>query len=164
MSIDRYRHTTGKSQALAYQSLFPQARIATVDFSKLEQRVLKKMANHPNAAKAFKDAVTYGQSIHYTIFDELSFTMPRQLFSFHPARNNQIERRTVVTLADLQEAMDLNPDFTHISVVNDGKHWLIYKGPVTGKSASQHNSWKPISFNRLPKPIRTRLLIEPLGE
>lgn len=90
--------------------------------------------------------------------------MPRVLFSYHPARNNQITRTKVQTLADLQEALDLNPDFTHISVVNDGKAWLIHKGPVTSKSATNHSKWKALSYKRVPGTIKTLLLIQPLGE
>lgn len=145
-----------------YRSQYGKSSVHTFDFSQLEKRVRDRLLAHPNATKQFKNAVYYGTSIHQMVFDELSPTMPRRLFSFHPARNNQIVETSVKTLADLQEALDLNPDFIHISAVVEGKFWLIHKGPIKGNSATDHSRWKDISVKRLPKTLRTLLLISPL--
>lgn len=153
-------------QAKAYKSLFPNVPVYSPDFNKLELLVTSRMgkSHMKRWERCAMDAITYGTSTHRIMINEDISTMPRTLFSFHPARNNQIVRSMVNTLAELQEALDNNPDFTHISEVNGGKHWLIHKGPVTGKSAANLNVWKRISFKRLPKPLRMRLVIEPLGE
>jgi hypothetical protein len=149
-----------------FQSLFPHGSVITTDFSKLENRVMANALKHRGMGKSFKDAVYFGNSIHSQLWDDWYSkgidVMPRRLYSFHPARNNQVTTTNVKTLADLQEALDLNPDFIHISCVQDGKHWLIHKGPVSAKSSTEHGRWKPISVPRLPKPIRMLLVIDPL--
>lgn len=152
-------------QAQAYKSLFPQARLLSTDFTKLEKRVMDKLLANPNCAEKFKEAVRTGQSYSYHVFDDYKQgvdVMPRRVYSFDPAMNNKVITSRVQTLADLQEVLDNNPSFTHISCVQDGKHWLIHKGPVSAKSSTAHGKWKAISVKRLPKPIRMLLVIDPL--
>lgn len=152
-----------------YKALYPQSAVITTDFSKLESKVVANVLKGRTFGKSqlakwqqcFGDAALYGTTIHQMLFDEIHI-MPRRLYSFHPARNNQVVTTQVQTLEQLQEALDLNPDFTHISAVNDGKAWLIHKGPITGRSATRHSEWKGISVKRLPKPIRMHLVIDPL--
>ena len=154
-------------QLQAYQSLFPhiQASVITTDFSKLENRVIVNALKHRGMGKAFSKAMYYGTSIHNMWDDWYKQgvdVMPRRVYSFDPAMNNKVITSRVQTLAELQEVLDNNPSFTHISCVQDGKHWLIHKGPVSAKSSTQHGKWKGISVKRLPKPIRMLLVIDPL--
>lgn len=153
----------------AYQPLFNSSSVITTDFSKLENRVMVNALKHRSMGKSHMkqwercaiDALTYGNAFHHFAIDELTLTMPRHLFSYHPARNNQITHTKIQTNTELQEALDFNPDFTHISCDYEAKYWLIFKGPVTSRSATNHDRWKDISTNKVPKTVRAmRLLVE----
>lgn len=163
--LDRYPAL--HPQVMGYQSLFPQASasVITTDFSKLEKHVMQQLKARPELKDHYQKAMYYGTSIHNmwdSWYKQGVDVMPRRVYSFDPAMNNKVITTRVQTLAELQEVLDNNPSFTHISCVQDGKHWLIHKGPVSAKSSTQHGKWKAISVKRLPKPIRMLLVIDPL--
>jgi hypothetical protein len=152
----------------AYQALFPRtkASVITTDFSKLEKRVMQQLKARPELKDRYQKAMYYGTSIH-NMWDEISKhtrieTMPRYLFSFDPARNNQLIKTKIQTSDELQATLNAHPKLTHISCDAQGGYWLILKGPHHHRSAFLHTRWHPISLKRLPKPIRVHLLIDPL--
>lgn len=154
-------------QVQAYCSLFPQARVTHMDFSTLEDRTVATLLHSQGksitvaAIQQFKNAVRTGRA--YSCFDPYLLKgiqkMPRHLFSFHPARNNQIVHSTIQTNTELQEALDDNPDFVHISCDPGGQYWLIHKGPINARSATAHARWKDLSTKRVPKPVRAFKLL-----